>query len=81
MAKPLVNLSTLARTIHRLQEKDIKVGIISWLAKNGSEDYNRRVAETKLNYFKTHLLSVVFEKLILFVLKLIAKKTGGTAND
>ena len=27
------------------------------------------------------LLSVVFEKLILFVLKLIAKKTGGTAND
>ena len=41
MAKPLVNLSTLARTIHRLQENNIKVGIISWLSKNGSEDYNR----------------------------------------
>lgn len=63
MAKPLVNLSTLARTIHRLQENNIKVGIISWLSKNGSEDYNRRVAETKLNYFKTHLPSVVFDEI------------------
>ena len=42
-AKPLVNLSLLARTIHELQRKGVKVGIISWLSKGGSETYNAAV--------------------------------------
>ena len=33
MAKPLVNLTWLARTIHELQNQGYKIGIISWLAK------------------------------------------------
>lgn len=61
VAKPLVNLSWLARTIHELQAKDFKIGIISWLSKNGTEEYNEQVTITKLNYFKEHLPSVTFD--------------------
>lgn len=61
IAKPLVNLSWLARTIHELQAKDFKIGIISWLSKNGTEKYNEQVTITKLNYFKEHLPSVTFD--------------------
>lgn len=61
IAKPLVNLSWLARTIHELQAKDFKIGIISWLSKNGTEKYNEQVTRTKLNYFKEHLPSVTFD--------------------
>ena len=63
IAKPLVNLSWLARTIHELQNIGIKVGIISWLSKNGSNEYNKKVTETKLEYFKKHLPSVEFDKI------------------
>lgn len=63
IAKPMVNLSWLARTIHELQANGIKVGIISWLAKNSTEEYDRQVTKAKLDYFKTHLPSVEFDKI------------------
>lgn len=62
-AKPLVNLSLLARTIHKLQANDIKVGIISWLSKSGSDTYNQAVTQAKLNYFNKHLPSVHFDEI------------------
>lgn len=61
IAKPLVNLSWMARTIHELQAKNIKVGIISWLSKSGTDEYNQIVTQTKLDYFKTRLPSVEFD--------------------
>lgn len=63
IAKPLVNLSWLARTIHELQNIGYKVGIISWLSKSGSVEYNELVAETKIKYFETHLPSVQFDEI------------------
>ena len=65
IAEPLVNLSWLARTIHELQEKNIKVGIISWLSKNGTKEYNEIVAKTKLEYFQKRLPSVKFDAIHL----------------
>lgn len=62
-AKPLVNLSLLARTIHQLQGKGVKVGIISWLSKNGNDAYNAAVTEAKLQWFKRHIPSVVFDEI------------------
>ena len=61
-AKPLVNLSLLARTIHELQRKGVKVGIISWLSKGGSEEYNAAVDITKRKWFKRHIPSVTFDE-------------------
>lgn len=65
VAKPMVNLSLLARTIHQLQAKGYKVGVISWLAKNSGSDYDRLVTDAKLNYFKKHLPSVQFDEIYI----------------
>ena len=39
-AEPLLNFSVFARELHKLQRKNIKIGIISWLSKSGTEEYN-----------------------------------------
>lgn len=65
IAKPLVNLAWFARTIHELQNMGFKIGIISWLSKNGSTEYNEIVTQTKLEYFKKHLPSVEFDKICI----------------
>ncbi len=62
-AKPMVNLSLLARTIHQLQNAGIQVGIISWLSKNGSPAYNEAVTLAKMNWFHRHLPSVTFDEI------------------
>ena len=62
-AKPLVNLSLLARTIHQLQRKGYQVGIITWLSKNGTKDYNERVAQTKMEWLAKHIPSVEWDEI------------------
>ena len=37
-AKPLVNLSRLARYLNRLQKAGYNLGVISWLSKCGTDD-------------------------------------------
>ena len=65
IAKPLLRLCTLARMLNRLQTKGYEIGIISWLCKNGTEDYNKRVTETKLKWLKQHLPSVVWDAIVI----------------
>lgn len=57
-AKPLINLNSLARILNRLQNEGYKIGIISWLSKNGTPDYNKEVTVTKEKWLKKHLRSV-----------------------
>lgn len=59
-AKPLLNMSTLARTLNKLTAKGYEIGIISWTSKGGSEQYNKAVAETKIKWLNKHLASVHF---------------------
>ena len=63
VAKPLVNLSSLARLINRLQRNGYKVNIISWLAKTTDTEYNERVATAKLEWLAKHLPSVKWDKI------------------
>lgn len=58
VAKPLVNLNSLARILNRLQNEGYRIGIISWLSKNGTPDYNKEVTVTKEKWLKKHLRSV-----------------------
>lgn len=58
VAKPLINLNSLARILNRLQNEGYKIGIISWLSKNGTPDYNKEVTVTKEKWLKKHLKSV-----------------------
>ena len=59
-AKPLVNMNILARLLNKKIASGYKVNVISWTAKNGSEDYNARVEEAKKQWLAKHLKSVRF---------------------
>ena len=48
-ATPLVRMSSLARVLNRLQREGHEIGIISWLAKNSTADYDERVTTAKRN--------------------------------
>lgn len=59
-AKPLINMNSLARVLNRLIRNGYEVNIISWTAKNGTEEYNKRVEEAKKAWIAKHLNSVNF---------------------
>lgn len=62
-AKPLINFSALARVLNNLQKKGYKIGIISWLCKDASENYDNKVIIAKQNWLKKHLPSVNFDRI------------------
>lgn len=64
-AKPLVNLSALARVLNRLQRNGWKINIISWLAKNSNKEYDEKVINAKIQWLKEHLASVEFDNIAI----------------
>ena len=62
-AKPLLNLSLLARYIHKAQKMGYIVGIISWLSKSGSDAYNEAVTAVKREWLAKHLPSVEWDEI------------------
>ena len=59
-AKPMLNMSLLARYLNKLLAAGHEVGVISWLSKNSTPDYDEKVKAAKLNWLNTHLKSVNF---------------------
>lgn len=80
VAKPLVRLSTLARMLNKLQKEGYRIGIISWLAKNSTIDYDNRVRETKKKWLARHLPSVKWDE-IYIVNYGVCKDTFNVDND
>ena len=62
-AEPLLNMSLLARYLHKAQAKGWEIGIISWTSKNGTDLYNGEVALTKLTWLNQHLHSVTWDNI------------------
>lgn len=62
-AEPMVNLSLLVRTLHRLQNKGFHIGIISWLSKNATIEYEDSIREAKLYWIKKHMPSMIFDEI------------------
>ena len=60
VAKPLVAMNVFARRLNALKRKGYTINIISWTSKNGSADYNARVATAKRAWLARHLPSVEF---------------------
>lgn len=81
IAKPLVKLNSLARILNRLQRNGYKIGIISWLSKNGSDEYNNAVAEVKKNWLRKHLASVKFDEIHIVNYGTPKQVFAKTAND
>lgn len=65
IAKPLVNMSALARVLNGLQKKGYIINIISWTSKNGTVEYNERVKVAKLKWLAKHLKSVKFNNVYI----------------
>lgn len=63
IAKPLLNMRELAKVLNRLIKKGWEIGVISWLAKNGTNDYNKKVTNAKMKWLAKHLRSVKFAKI------------------
>lgn len=64
-AKPLVNLSVFARTIHKLQARGYKFAVVSCTSKGGSETYKKRIAIAKQKWLKQHLPSVKWDEIFI----------------
>ena len=63
IAKPLIRFSALAKVLNNLQKNGWHIGIVSWTAKNGTENFNREVAETKIAWLNKHLPSVEWNEI------------------
>lgn len=62
-AKPMHNMSALARALNKAQKQGVQIGVISWLSKTATEDYNRAVTRAKRKWLKKHLKSVNFDEI------------------
>lgn len=65
IAKPLVNMSALAKVLNGLQKKGYIINIISWTSKNGTAEYNERVKVAKLKWLAKYLKSVKFNNVYI----------------
>lgn len=65
VAEPMVNLSALARLIHKAQRNGYTVGIISWLSKDSNAEYDQAVTNAKLEWLERHLPSVEFDEIYI----------------
>ena len=81
VAKPLLRLNVLARILNRLQREGYHIGIISWLSKSGTDEYNNAVAEVKRDWLKRHLASVNFDEIHIVKYGTPKQMFAKTVND
>lgn len=62
-ASVMINMSQLAKLLHKLQAIDYGIGIISWTSKNGSFKYNHEVSLAKRAWLNKHLPSVQWDEI------------------
>jgi len=63
IARPLVNLSRLARYLNRLQKMGYEIGVISWLSKTSTPEYDALVTSAKMFWLSLHLPSVKWDEI------------------
>ena len=77
VAKPLLNLSVLARYLNKIQKLGHEIGIISWGSKNSTEDYLKKVACAKYHWLLKHLPSVAWDNIKIVAYGTNKKDTCG----
>lgn len=63
MAKSLVDMRKLGSLLNHLQNIGYHIGIVSWLSKNGTKQYNDRVTKAKLAWLEKHIGSVHWDEI------------------
>lgn len=80
IAKPLVNLSLLARLMNKAQKNGFEICIVTALAKNSNQEYDNRIIKAKKEWLKKHLKSVKFDE-IQFVPYTFVKNNVNSGSD
>lgn len=80
-AKALLNLQALAHRLNNLQRKGYQVEVISWLARESSKAYDAEVTNAKIEWLRTHLASVHFDKVNIVKYGLEKDNFRHTEND
>ena len=80
IAKPIVNLSLLARLMNKAQRNGYEICIVTALAKNSTNDYDEKVRNAKIKWLSRHLKSVHFDE-IKFVPYYYTKNDVNDGND
>ena len=80
VAKPIVNLSVLARLMNKAQRNGFEICIVSALAKDSTAEYDERVQNAKIKWLAHHLKSVHFDE-IRFVPYWFTKNDVNTGAD
>ena len=65
VARPLVNMNSLARLLNRLQADGWHIGIVSWLSKSGTAEFNATVTTAKQEWLNRHLHSVNWDEVVI----------------
>jgi hypothetical protein len=64
-APVMLNMQALAHRLNKLQENGYTIGIISWLSKDSTPEYDVAVMAEKLAWLKKHLHSVEWNEVHL----------------
>ena len=64
-AKPLVNMARLARALNKAVRNGNEIAVLTWTAKNGTNEYNEKVANAKKEWLAKHLPSVKWTEIII----------------
>lgn len=62
-ARPIPNMSVLARKLNSLQRQGFELTIVSWLSKTSTPEYDEAVTNAKLGWLAKHLPSVHWDKI------------------
>ena len=83
LAATLVNMNTLARKLNKLQRAGYKIGVISWLSKSSTPEYDKAVTAAKLWWLNKHLTSVKWDtiKIVAYGTSKITECGGGILFD
>ena len=57
-AEPMYDFRKLARLLNKLQANGYEIGIVSWLSKTGTANYNEAIRKAKKKWLAQHLPSV-----------------------
>ena len=61
-AKPMIDMNDLSNLLKGLQSKGVKIGIVSWLAKNSTKEYDKAVRTAKRRWLKENI-DITFDEI------------------
>lgn len=80
-AMSLLRLNNAARLLNTLQKNGIRIGVITWLAKDSSPAYDRVVRRAKRRWLARHLGSVDWDEIHMVKYGTPKTKFRKAAND